>query len=80
MRFPSATRQSLRASAGMKEMVRTDADIIVNALPGSIGLEPTLEALKNGKTVALANKESLVMAGRLITRLLKEVPAKADTR
>jgi 1-deoxy-D-xylulose-5-phosphate reductoisomerase len=62
--------------AGMKEMVRTDADIIVNALPGSIGLEPTLEALKNGKMVALANKESLVMAGRLITKLIRETPAK----
>jgi 1-deoxy-D-xylulose-5-phosphate reductoisomerase len=60
----------------MKEMMRTDADIIVNALPGSVGLEPTLEALKNGKTVALANKESLVMAGRLISKLLRETPAK----
>ena len=68
--------QKLAGLAGMKEMVRTDADIIVNALPGSIGLEPTLEALKNGKTVALANKESLVMAGRLITKLIREKPAK----
>jgi 1-deoxy-D-xylulose-5-phosphate reductoisomerase len=62
--------------AGIKEMVRTDADIIVNALPGSIGLEPTLEALKNGKTLALANKESLVMAGRLISKLSKETSAR----
>ena len=66
----------LTGLAGMKEMVQTDADIIVNALPGSVGLEPTLEALRNGKILALANKESLVMAGRLITRLLKEVPAR----
>ena len=68
--------QELGGLAGMKEMVRTDADVIVNALPGSIGLEPTLEALKNGKTVALANKESLVMAGRLISKLVRETPAK----
>ncbi len=68
--------EQLGGLAGIKEMVRTDADIIVNGLPGSIGLEPTLEALKNGKTLALANKESLVMAGRLITKLLKETAAK----
>jgi 1-deoxy-D-xylulose-5-phosphate reductoisomerase len=68
--------EKLGGLAGIKEMVRTDADIIVNALPGSIGLEPTLEALRNGRTVALANKESLVMAGRLISKLVKEVPAK----
>ncbi|HVN24799.1 MAG TPA: 1-deoxy-D-xylulose-5-phosphate reductoisomerase [Syntrophorhabdales bacterium] len=68
--------EELSGLAGMKEMVRTDADIIVNALPGSIGLEPTLEALKNGKTLALANKESLVMAGRLIANLASEAPAR----
>ncbi len=39
-------------------------------------LDPTLEALKNGKTVALANKESLVMAGRLISKLVRDTPAK----
>ncbi len=72
--FGSAKK--LSGLAGIKEMVRTDADIIVNALPGSVGLEPSLEALRNGKTVALANKESLVMAGRLITGLLKEGSAR----
>nr|MBP7529898.1 hypothetical protein [Syntrophorhabdaceae bacterium] len=36
---------------GMKEMVRSDAAIVVNALPGSIGLEPTIETLKCGKTL-----------------------------
>jgi 1-deoxy-D-xylulose-5-phosphate reductoisomerase len=59
----------------MKEMVRADCDIVVNALPGSVGLEPTLEALRNGKILALANKESLVMAGRLIGKLLRETRA-----
>lgn len=73
---PFGDAEKLEGLAGMKEMMRTDADIIVNALPGSVGLEPTLEALKNGKTVALANKESLVMAGRLISKLLRETPAK----
>ena len=57
---------------GMKEMVRGDADIVVNALPGSIGLEPTIEALTCGKTLALANKESLVMGGRMIRKIIAD--------
>ena len=61
---------------GMKEMISMDFDIVVNALPGSIGLTPTIEALKYQKTIALANKESLVMAGRIITKLLKKNPQK----
>jgi 1-deoxy-D-xylulose-5-phosphate reductoisomerase len=43
--------------------------MIVNALPGSIGLEPSIDALSNGRILALANKESLVMAGRLVRSL-----------
>jgi 1-deoxy-D-xylulose-5-phosphate reductoisomerase len=57
-------------------MIGMDFDIVVNALPGSIGLTPTIEALKCQKTIALANKESLVMAGRIISRLLKNNPEK----
>lgn len=60
---------------GMKEMIRGDVDIVVNALPGSIGLEPTIEALNCGKTLALANKESLVMGGRMIRNLLAKTGA-----
>ena len=43
-----------------------EADVVVAAISGSAGLLPTLEAVRAGKTVALANKESLVMAGELI--------------
>ena len=43
-----------------------EADLIVNGLVGAIGLAPTLAALAQGKTVAMANKEPLVMAGGLI--------------
>jgi 1-deoxy-D-xylulose-5-phosphate reductoisomerase len=43
-----------------------DADIVVNAVVGAAGLEATLAALRAGKRVALANKESLVMAGELV--------------
>ncbi|OPY78595.1 MAG: 1-deoxy-D-xylulose 5-phosphate reductoisomerase [Syntrophorhabdus sp. PtaU1.Bin153] len=57
---------------GIKKLIGMDADIVVNAMPGSIGLEPTVEALKQNKTLALANKESLVMAGRVARRLLEQ--------
>lgn len=45
-----------------------DADIVVAATSGLVGLQPTLAAIGAGKRVALANKETLVMAGHLVTR------------
>jgi len=62
----------LTGEAGMKELLKKDAEIIVNALPGSAGLNPTIEALRQGRVLALANKESLVMAGRLVSKLARE--------
>lgn len=47
-------------------------DLLVNALVGGIGLIPTLTAIEAGKTVALANKESLVMAGGLVNEAIRE--------
>ncbi|WP_067698963.1 1-deoxy-D-xylulose-5-phosphate reductoisomerase [Nocardia jejuensis] len=47
---------------------RTDADVVLNALVGSLGLEPTLATLHSGRRLALANKESLVAGGSLVTR------------
>jgi len=49
-----------------------EAKIVLNALTGLTGLIPTIVALKAGKNVALANKESLVVAGQLITSLVKK--------
>lgn len=46
-----------------------DADVVVNALVGSAGLPPTIAALHAGKRVALANKESVVLAGELLARV-----------
>jgi len=52
---------------GMIEMIRDlDADAVVNGLVGSVGVLPTITALENGKDVLLANKETMVMAGRLV--------------
>jgi 1-deoxy-D-xylulose-5-phosphate reductoisomerase len=52
----------------------TEADFVLNALVGSAGLGPTLAALQAGKTVALANKESLVIGGELVMDLVKGEP------
>jgi 1-deoxy-D-xylulose-5-phosphate reductoisomerase len=49
-----------------------DADCVVSATVGAIGFVPTLRALEAGKRVALANKETLVMAGELMTRAAKQ--------
>ncbi len=46
-------------------------DIVVTALVGYSGLAPTMKAIESGKTIALANKETLVVAGELITRMLR---------
>jgi 1-deoxy-D-xylulose-5-phosphate reductoisomerase len=56
--------------AGLEQVVRTEAiDVVVAAIVGSAGLRSTWAALDAGKRVALANKETLVMAGPLVTRL-----------
>lgn len=49
-----------------------DSDVVLTALMGSVGLKPTIAAIKAGKNIALANKETLVVAGELITQLATE--------
>ncbi len=53
----------------------TDVDIVLTAMVGYAGLLPTVNAIKSGKRIALANKETLVVAGELISRLSKEYKA-----
>ncbi|MBF6329395.1 1-deoxy-D-xylulose-5-phosphate reductoisomerase [Nocardia transvalensis] len=69
---PAAAAKLGVALAGpdaVTELVRrTDADVVLNALVGSLGLEPTLATLESGRRLALANKESLVAGGSLVTR------------
>lgn len=48
------------------------ADTVLNSVVGMIGMQPTLEAIKAKKTIALANKETLVAGGHLVTNLAKE--------
>lgn len=49
-----------------------EADTVVTSMVGFVGLAPTLAAIEAGKTIALANKETLVVAGELVTALAKE--------
>lgn len=51
---------------------RDDTDIVLTAMVGYAGLLPTVRAIQAGKTIALANKETLVVAGQLITGLVKQ--------
>ena len=58
---------------GLLELIRvSNAQMVVNALVGFVGLRPTIEALENNKIVALSNKESLVVGGEIINDLLKQ--------
>jgi 1-deoxy-D-xylulose-5-phosphate reductoisomerase len=59
------------AEAATKLVEDTDADVVINGITGSIGLAPTLATLSTGKTLALANKESLIVGGRLVTQAAK---------
>jgi 1-deoxy-D-xylulose-5-phosphate reductoisomerase len=54
------------------QLVRTvDADVVLNGITGSVGLGPTLATLEKGTTLALANKESLIVGGALVKALVK---------
>jgi 1-deoxy-D-xylulose-5-phosphate reductoisomerase len=55
-------------SEGMAAVAAADVDLVVAAIVGAAGLEPTLAAIRAGHDVALANKESLVTAGALVLR------------
>ncbi len=63
----------LVGEAGLiKAAKETDYEIFMGALVGFAGLAPTIEAVKRGKRIALANKETLVVAGELVTDLCRE--------
>ena len=60
-------------SAGLDEIATIDqVDIVLNAIVGFAGLLPTIHAIESKKDIALANKETLVVAGHIITKLVKE--------
>jgi 1-deoxy-D-xylulose-5-phosphate reductoisomerase len=64
---------NVKVLAGIEAVIETvthdDIDIVLTAMVGFAGLEPTIAAIKAGKDIALANKETLVVAGELVTAL-----------
>ncbi len=67
---PISGRINYTGKHGLLQMIEeTDADIVVNGIAGSPGLPPSAASLHSGKHLALANKETIVMAGRLINEL-----------
>jgi 1-deoxy-D-xylulose-5-phosphate reductoisomerase len=66
----------LTGSEGLMSLViESDADLVLNALVGSVGLGPTVATLGEGIDLALANKESLVVGGELVTQLAEATGA-----
>ena len=66
------TKVKLRPSTFKTSQGYEPAELVVTAIVGMIGIRPTIEAIKAGKDIALANKETLVTAGHLIMKLAEE--------
>lgn len=77
--FEALDKEDIKVFAGIEsanELVKSsNIDIVLAALVGFSGVEPTISAIKSGKTIALANKETLVAAGSIITSLSREYGA-----
>ncbi|MGZ4105141.1 MAG: 1-deoxy-D-xylulose-5-phosphate reductoisomerase [Actinomycetota bacterium] len=71
---PAGSYFSTGAEGVLEAATYPDCDVVLNALVGSRGLLPTLAALDAGKTVALANKESLIAGGDLVMSRVRETP------
>lgn len=74
-KFRSMVADSVKVVAGIEGMTEVAAygqvDVVVTSITGTLGLIPTVEAIKAGKDIALANKETLVAAGELVMSLVR---------
>ena len=71
-KIPDSCELLIGEAGLIKAATEVDYDIFMGALVGFAGLAPTIEAVKRGKRIALANKETLVVAGELVTNLCRE--------
>jgi len=71
-KIPDSCELLIGEAGLIKAAKETDYEIFMGALVGFAGLAPTIEAVKRGKRIALANKETLVVAGELVTDLCRE--------
>ena len=68
--FEVAHEATALGADAAEQLVRdVEADVVLNGITGSVGLGPTLAALETGRTLALANKESLIVGGDLVMAL-----------
>ena len=73
IRIADTTTKVVRGMDGLLELASMpESDILVTAIVGMIGIRPTMEGIRAGKDIALANKETLVTAGHLIMPMAKE--------
>ncbi|WP_420582550.1 1-deoxy-D-xylulose-5-phosphate reductoisomerase [Reichenbachiella sp.] len=74
--FDALDSEDIKVYAGENALCHAaeleEVDVVLTALVGYAGLKPTLRAIEAGKAIALANKETLVVAGELVTRLAKK--------
>ncbi len=70
------TTKLLNSESGLERLASSpETDIVLNAIVGAAGLQASISAVKAGKRLALANKESMVIGGELINRLAREFRA-----
>lgn len=73
---PRVADTGVKIVSGMQGLIECavydNSDTVLNSVVGMVGLQPTLEAIKAKKTIALANKETLVAGGHLVTNLAKK--------
>ncbi len=72
-RHPESERVSYSGKEGLLQMIReTDADVVINGISGAEGLMPSVASLESDKNLALANKETIVIAGSLVKKLARK--------
>ena len=76
IRLKDTDTKVLSGEKGVCEIAQGRGDTVLNAIVGIAGLRPTMTAIKAGKTLALANKESLVTGGELVNKALTEAGVK----
>lgn len=76
MRLEDTDVKILSGSDSICEIAAGDGDTVLNSIVGIAGLRPTMAAIKAGKTLALANKESLVTGGELVKKALQKSKSK----
>ena len=71
-RLADTSTKVLSGADGVCELASGESDMVLNAIVGIAGLRPTLAAIDAGRTIALANKETLVTGGEIVNRKLRE--------